>query len=131
MAPVAMRLVCEAMKIEPGSVESLLKSLQLDPAFPPNFDKQFARTSKMELKNENLGSQTLERCWSLELFEMMGRETVIKVCHGMEPPTYSAHCRWHNPNIVCRAVKLPPRQSPDETPACIFEYYVQEQDTES
>ena len=71
MAPVAMRMVCDAMKIEPGSVESLLKAIQLDPAYPPNFDKQFAGTSKMKLENENRGSHTLERCWSLELFEMM------------------------------------------------------------
>ena len=82
----------------------------------------------MELKDKNRGSHTLERCCFLDLFEMAGQDQVVKFCRGMEPPTYSAHARWHDPNIVCKAVKLPPREKPDETPVCIFEYYVQEEE---
>ena len=126
VGPVANRTVCQAMNIEPGGVESLLKELQLDPGYPPNFDKAFAGTSKMELRDKNHGTFTLERCYALEIFEMAGREMVIKFCHGMEPPTFTGHSRAHNPNMKCRPLKMPPRQSTDETPACAWEYYLEE-----
>ena len=127
MAPVAMRMVCKAMNIEPSGVESLLKALQLDPAFPPNFDAKYAGTGKMEIK-DGRGIQTLDRCYALDGFELAGEETVIQFCHGMEPPTFSAHARYHHPNMVCKAAKLPPRDKADKGPVCIWEYYIAEQD---
>jgi len=53
---VAMRMVCKAMNIEPSGVESLLKSLQLDPAFPPNYDAKYAGTGRMEIKDGRASS---------------------------------------------------------------------------
>ncbi len=126
MAPVAMKVVSDAMNIESGGVEGLLKSIQLDPAYPPNFDAAYTGTSKAEMIDENRGRHTLDRCYALDVFELMGEETVVQFCHGMEPPTFSAHARWHNPDIVCKPVKLPPREEPGEEPVCIWEYYIQE-----
>jgi hypothetical protein len=128
MAPVAMRMVCKAMNIRPSGVESLLKALQLDPAFPPNYDAKYAGTGRMEIK-DGRGIQYLDRCYALDGFEFLGEETVIQFCHGMEPPTFSAHARYHHPNMVCKPTKLPPREKTDKGPVCVWEYYIAEQDT--
>jgi hypothetical protein len=122
------RMVCKAMNIRPSGVESLLKALQLDPAFPPNYDAKYAGTGRMEIK-DGRGIQYLDRCYALDGFEFAGEETVIQFCHGMEPPTFSAHARYHHPNMVCKPTKLPPREKTDKGPVCVWEYYIAEQDT--
>ncbi len=131
MGPAANRLVCQALNIQPKDVESWLKSLQLDPGWPPNlfgvFGEEYRGASYMELKDANHGIHTLHRCLALEVAEQGGPARVWQICHGIEYPTFSNTARVvHNPNIKARPLKLAPRKSPDETPACRWEYWIDE-----
>jgi hypothetical protein len=131
MGPLGNLLVCEALNIQPKDVESWLKSLQLDPAYPPNlfgaFGTEYRSASHMELKDKNHGTFTLERCLALEAAEQGGKERVMQICHGIEHPTFTNTPRVaHNPNIKSRPLKLAPRESADETPACIWEWWIDE-----
>jgi len=131
MGPQSNQLVCEALNIQPKDVESWFKSLQLDPGYPPNlfgrFGDEYRSASNMELKDENHGTFTLERCMALELAEQGGKERVLKMCHAIEYPTYSNTARSvHNANMMVRPLKLAPRESTDVKPACKWECWVEE-----
>jgi len=67
-------------------------------------------------------------CYRVDGFEFAGEETVIQFCHGMEPPTFSAHARYHHPTWCARLPSCLQRKG-REGPVCIWEYYIAEQDT--
>ena len=119
-------LVCQALNIQPKDVESYFKSLQMDPVYPPNFfgsmGDEYRSASAMELKDENHGTFSLERCMALEVAELHSREMVFKMCHAIEYSTFSNTARVvHNPNMMFRPLQLAPRENAKVAPACKWE----------
>lgn len=129
--PQSNRLVCQALNIQPKDVESWLKSLQMDPAYPPNlfgsFGNQYRSASDMQLTDENHGTFSLERCMALEMAELDSRERVLKMCHAIEYPTFSNTARVvHNPDMMVRPLQLAPREDANVTPACKWECWIEQ-----
>lgn len=127
---IAMNTIeCKAMNIDPKDVESFLKSLQVDPGMPHNFDPHpdYATALHMEVKDKNYGSFTMDRCVILDRLEEMGDDQrIFNACHGLEGEGFPNPARMvHNPNIMMRAAKLPPRKNKDEI-ACKFEFWIED-----
>lgn len=107
-----------ALKIEPQNVESCFKALQLDPSIPlALFDLEY------ELVNPDHGFITCKKCTALNAYEAEGKGHEVPVCHEEEPATFAFAALYHNPKMVVRPVKLPPRKSKDEI-ACKWEYSI-------
>ncbi len=70
-------------------------------------------------------SHTLDCRLALQATGQQGRERVMQICHGIEYPTNTPRV-VHNPNMKSRPLKLAPRRSVDEIPACKWEYWMQE-----
>jgi len=118
--PLEVRRVREAMNIWGDDVAAVFKPYQCDPGVTG------VAEIDCELKNRNHGILTFKRCLSLEYFERHGDTAMQKfaceVIDGNEIPNY-AHL--FNPKIKVKALKLPPRKSPDEI-ACQWEFWVEE-----
>ncbi|MFC1943885.1 hypothetical protein ACFLX5_00030 [Chloroflexota bacterium] len=117
--PLISGWISRCMNITGGNVEAMFKSLQLDPAFPLGlFDVEW------ELVNPDHGFFIIKKCTALNQFEKQGQGTEIICCHEEESPTFLKTAMYHNPNVIVRPVKLPPRNSRDEI-ACKWEYKIE------
>ena len=105
------------LDIQGNTVETLFKTFQsLPDATKDLYEYTF------DLKNPNYGIWTCIHCPGLSFFERKQRlERIIPVCHELEPASLNAYAALINPNIVVTALKLPPRQSPDEI-CCQWEF---------
>lgn len=113
--PLVAGYLCKALNIKGGNVESFFKQMQMDPGFPMRlFDIEF------ELVNPNLGYVTVKKCSALIYQEMQGVGFELDMCHVEEPPTMINTAFYHNPNLIWKPVKLPPRQNKEEI-ACKWE----------
>jgi len=77
-----------------------------------------------DVKNNNHAILTFTKCPTLFLYEKRGEEKDIEcLCGpgGMEDLAFDLYCELVNPNIKCRALKRPPRKSPDEI-CCQWEF---------
>ena len=109
--PLVASFLCKALKIKPVNVESFFKHMQMDPGFPMRlFDIEW------ELVNPNLGYITVKKCTALMVNEIAGKGYEIPMCHVEECPTMINTAFYHNPNLIFKPVKLPPRKSQDEIP---------------
>lgn len=114
-APANAHFLSRALNIQPDNVESYFKALQVDPAFPlALFDIEY------ELVTPDHGFMTCKRCTALESYELEGRGHEVPMCHEEEPATFAYAALYHNPKLVVKPVKLPPRKSKDEI-ACKWE----------
>ena len=114
-APMSERLA-KGLNIQDKNVIGYFKSLQLNPTLPLD---RFRYT--MEIKNPNLGILTITRCPALDLWEKEGNIELIRFCcQELEPPSFEAAAKPFQPDMKVIALKLPPRQSPDEV-ACQWE----------
>ena len=113
--PLVASYLCKALNIKGGNVESFFKRRQMDPGFPMRlFDIEW------ELVNPNLGYITVKKCSALNAFEIAGQGYEIPMCHVEDPPTMINTGFYHNPNLICRPIKLPPRKNKEEI-ACKWE----------
>ena len=109
------------LDIQGNNVETLFKTFQsLPDATKDLYEYTF------ELKNPNHGIWTCIHCPGLSFFERKQRlERIMPVCHELEPASLKAYAALINPDIVVTALKLPPRQSPDEI-CCQWEFRLSE-----
>ena len=122
-----IRRTVEALNIKGNDIPTLFKYFQFGPGFsviyvgpPPKFEPRV----KFELKNKNHGIMTVTRCNSLEYFERHGDTELQKLaCDEIDLPAFQWLARHFNPDIKCRALKLPPRKSKDEI-ACQWEFKI-------
>jgi len=113
--PLVAGYICKALNVKGGNVESFFKQMQMDLGFPMRlFDIEW------ELVNPNLGYVTVKKCSALIYQEMQGVGYELPMCHVEEPPTMINTAFYHNPNLIWKAVKLPPRKNKDEI-ACKWE----------
>ena len=113
--PLVAGYICKALNVKGGNVESFFKQMQMDLGFPMRlFDIEW------ELVNPNLGYVTVKKCSALIYQEMQGVGYELTMCHVEEPPTMINTAFYHNPNLIWKAVKLPPRKNKDEI-ACKWE----------
>ena len=72
-----------------------------------------------EIKNPNHVILTLRQCLTLTFLEQNAPERIYPLCHVNETPIMEKYLI--NPKIKVTALKLPPRESPDEI-ACQWEF---------
>jgi hypothetical protein len=101
--------------IEPKSVVDSLKVLQL-----PLDNTMGEYPSSFDIKNENYAIATTIRCPSLVWCEKNAPERIEPMCRVNELKIMSRYIA--NPNIRITALKMPPRESPEEV-ACQWEHY--------
>ena len=111
-----IRGVMDVLKITGNDVATLFKAFQFAPGEAGWIDIE------CELKNNNHGMLTATRCPALEIFELSGDTSRQKhACVDICVPGMDLTGKAINPNMNCRALKLPPRKSGDEI-ACQWEF---------
>ena len=113
-------LVAKAMNIQGNDVLTLLKIFQV----VPDGAREGYYECQWDVKNNNHAILTFTKCPTLFLYEKHGQEKDIEcLCgpRGMEDLAFEAYCELVNPNMKCRALKRPPRKSPDEI-CCQWEF---------
>jgi len=113
--PYEQLRVMEALNIRGNDVATCFKELQMDPQYCLGiFDITW------DLKNNNYGIFTVNRCRALERFEKQGdTKTMLEMC-ALDVKAFEKIARFFNPNMKVTTLKLPPRKSPNEI-ACRFE----------
>jgi len=115
-----IRVSMDALNIHGNDVAALLKAFQFAPGEAGWID------IACELKNPNHGILTATRCPALEIFEATGDTVRQKhACEDICVPGMQLTAQYINPQMKCRAAKLPPRNSPDEI-ACQWEFVLDE-----
>jgi len=69
---------------------------------------------KYDIQDGNHAIGTVSHCATLDRFEKNAPEMIEILCHGVEVEAVEAQCRVLHPGMKVTALKLPPRQSPDE-----------------
>lgn len=116
-------LVAEAMNIRGNDVVSLLKLFQV----APDGAREGLYEAEYDIKNNNHAIVTFTRCPSLFYFERHGNERDIEaLCgpNGVEERAFIEFCKYFNVDMKCRALKRPPRQSPNDI-CCQWEFKVE------
>lgn len=113
--------VAHALNIRGNDIEAYLKILQTIPAFPGLI---YDRT--VEIIDERHARIIVNRCTSLEYFEREGIGREQTICHAMEPQAFQWTASAVNPKIRVTPLKLPPRQSRDEVPHCIWDVHLED-----
>lgn len=119
----ALPLMTEAMGIQGNDVLTMLKYFQvaMDGAREGLYEFEY------DIKNDNHATLTFTSCPSLFYFERKGNEKDIDgLCGpgGVEERAFIELCRYFNPDMKCRALKLPPRKSKDDT-CCQWEFKIE------
>jgi hypothetical protein len=114
-------LIMECMNITGNDVVTMLKVFQLSPdgldVIIPEFD----------IKNNNHAILTFTQCPMLFYFEKHKDDRAIKaLCgrNGIEERTFNAYCRYFNPDMKVKALKLPPRETKDDI-CCQWEFKIE------
>jgi hypothetical protein len=116
-------LVTSAMNIHGDDVLTMLKYFQV----APDGAREGLYEFNYDVKNRNHAILTFTRCPSLFYFEKKGSESDINsLCGagGVEERAFIEICRYFNPNMKCRALKLPPRKGKDDI-CCQWEFKVE------
>jgi hypothetical protein len=116
-----VRRPTEAMNIHGDDIATMFKFFQVDPGFAVMFDMDF------ELSDDGKrGKLTVTRCRTLEYCERHNDTWLQNLaCNELDGPLIPETARLFNPKMACRALKLPPRKSPDEIP-CQWEFWIEE-----
>lgn len=117
-------LVCDAMNIRGNDVVAMLKYFQMCPDGAREGLYEFTT----DIKSKNHAVLTFTKCPTLFYFEKKQSEKDIEcLCGpgGTEDRAFKAICSYFNPNMVSRALKLPPRKSENDI-CCQWEFKVDE-----
>ena len=109
----------EALNITGNDVAAYAKTIQFLPSFAQGVYKY-----EWDLKNNDLGVLTVYDCPALTRLEQQNPEKIPDVCQWLELEAMKKYAKVVNPAIQIRALKTPPRQSPDEI-ACQWEFSVE------
>jgi len=118
-----MPLVTQAMNIHGDDVVTMLKYFQMC----PDGAREGLYEFDQDIKNKNHAILTFTKCPSLFYLERHGDEQGIQtMCGpgGVEHRAFAAICKYFNPNMKCKALKLPPRKSKDDI-CCVWEFKVE------
>jgi hypothetical protein len=123
LAKFPLPLVTQAMGIEGNDVVTMLKYFQM----APDGAREGLYEFDYDVKSRNHAILTFTKCPSLFYFERKGSEKDINsLCGpgGVEERAFIEICRYFNPQMKVRALKLPPRRSEDDT-CCQWEFKVE------
>ncbi len=114
--PYEQQRVMKALNIQGNDVAACFKELQMDPQLCIEiFDIAW------DLKNNNYGILTVNRCPAVEHFEkQVDSKTMLAMC-DLDFRAFNKIARFFNPNMKVATLKLPPRRSKDDI-ACQFEF---------
>ena len=116
-------LVTQAMNIKGNDVVSMLKYFQM---CPDGARKGFYEFD-VDVKNNNHALVTFTRCPSLFYFEKQeSLKDIACLCGpgGCEDRAFKEICKYFNPKMKSKALKLPPRKGKDDI-CCIWEFKVE------
>jgi hypothetical protein len=116
-------LVTQAMNIRGNDVVTMLKYFQMAPDGARKGLYEFT----YDIKNNNHAILTFTRCPSMFYLERKGTpEDINSLCGpgGVEERAFIEICKYFNPNMKCRALKLPPRKSQNDI-CCQWEFKVE------
>ena len=124
-SPIYSRRMQKALGFEGHDVSTVFKNLQLDIGAPHQFmDFQF------RLDRPDYGEFWLPHCGALLDVEPFGEKRVRLMCHDIEDPTFDATAAATHPFMKARPIHRPPRTSTDQTPACRWSVFIEEEETE-
>jgi hypothetical protein len=118
----ALPMVTQALNIKGDDVVTMLKYSQ----FCPDGSREGLYEVNCEVKNNNHVILTYTKCPTLFWVEKKGTEKDINcLCGpgGVEERAFAEICKYFNPKMKSRALKLPPRKSKDDI-CCIWEFKV-------
>lgn len=116
-------LVTQALNIRGDDVVTMLKYFQV----APDGARKGLYEFDYDVRTNDHAILTFTRCPSLFHFEKSGSEQdIISLCGpgGVEERAFIEICRFFNPDMKCRALKLPPRKGKDDT-CCQWEFKVE------
>ena len=116
-------LVREAMNIQGDDVVSMMKYFQTC----PDGARKGMYVYDCDIKNKDHAILTFTYCRSLFYFERHeDTQGIQTMCGpgGFEDRAFQAICKAFNPDMKCRALKLPPRKSKDDI-CCVWEFKVE------
>ena len=108
------RRLIDVMNIRGNDVATFMKLVQVDPLY-------FNMDYEIELDGANYGVITIKQCPTLKALEKEGGGRIKDICGTVDPLIFPRHAKVVNPDIEVKALKTPPRQSPDEV-CCRWEY---------
>ncbi len=117
-------LVTQALNIQGNDVVTMLKYFQ----FAPDGAREGLYECNYEIKNNNHAIMTFTKCPSLSYFERKGKDNDINsLCGpgGVEERAFVELCKYFNPKMKCKALKLPPRKNKDDI-CCQWEFKIEE-----
>lgn len=123
LSKFSLPLVTQALNIQGNDVVTMLKYCQ----FAPDGAREGLYECTYEIKNNNHAIMTFSKCPSLFYFERKGNfKDINSLCGpgGVEERAFIEICRYFNPKMKCRALKLPPRKSKDDI-CCSWEFKVE------
>jgi hypothetical protein len=101
--------------------EIIWKELAVLESFHPAWYKQ-----KIEVKDKKCAVLTVIDCPQLRYFERHGDDYGMKrSCQEIEYKCWSTYAQFMNPKTKTKALKLPPRKSPNEI-ACQWEFSIED-----
>ena len=117
-------LVTKAMNIHGNDVLTLVKIFQTLP--DGIYEGQYE--CSWDIKNKNHAILTFTKCQTFFYHERHGNLKDIEGLCGpgsIEDLCFTAYGKWVNPNMQCRALKLPPRKSENDI-CCVWEWKIAE-----
>jgi len=106
----SQKMFSEGLNVPGNDIESMMKALQVDPAWGP---VKFKVTYEMPSKDR--GVITVHHCPEVCILEDLGQEELLEVfCGKLDPDIMEDYARCFNPDIVTKCVERPPRKSKDD-----------------
>ena len=124
-SPIYSLRMQRAMGFEGNEVGTVFKNLQLEIGAPQQFmDFQF------RLDSAEYGEFWLAHCGALMDVERFGEESVRKMCHDIEDPTFDATAAATHPFMRMRPIHRPPRVPAGRLPHCRWSVFIGEDGNE-
>ena len=109
--------ITETMNITSNDIEALMKALQTDATWGP-----IRHRLQFEMPSKDRGVITIHKCSEVDRFEPMGMMEVCRMsCEQTDVAAITEYAKMFHPDIVTKAVVLPPRESPDDI-CCQWEF---------
>jgi len=121
MYAVEFEMTRRLFRIGGNDVEALTKTFQMSPWMS-------TYKSEFEMKGPERAVLTVTHCPTLLALEREGEGREQRICRELEAKLFKLQADFINPEIRVRALKLPPRSSPDEVP-CQWEFSLEPERT--